>query len=60
MLPYPNVDPMIGAVISGKPEILHLLDTVYGTEDLYDMAEVLLVDGINRRRLEARAAKEIK
>ena len=59
-MPYPHVEPMIGAVVSGHPEVLHLLDTVYSTEDLYDLAEVLMVDGINRRRIEARAAKEAK
>ena len=57
---YPNVDAAIGAVVSGNPEMLHQFDTVLSTEDLYDLVEVLMVDGINRRRLEARAAKEMK
>lgn len=57
---YPNVDAAIGAVVSGHPEMLHQFDTVLSTEDLYDLVEVLMVDGINRRRLEARAVKEMK
>lgn len=31
------------------------LDTVYGVEDLYDLAEIALVDGYNRRRAEEQA-----
>jgi hypothetical protein len=30
---------------------LHELDTVYGVEDVYDMLEIITVDGENRRRV---------
>jgi len=57
---YPNVDAAIGAVVSGHPEMLNQLDTVLGTEDLYDLVEVLAVDARNRRELEKRAADAAK
>lgn len=28
---------------------LHELDTVYGTQDLYDMLEIIAVDAFNQR-----------
>jgi hypothetical protein len=40
---------MIGAVISGRLATLLELQTVYGLEDLYNLAEVLIVDVYNRR-----------
>jgi hypothetical protein len=38
-------------VISSDPSLatLHELSTIYGVEDLYDMIEVLAVNGHNRR-----------
>ena len=39
---------MIGIVLSSHMATLHELQTVYGLEDLYDMAEVLFVDAANR------------
>lgn len=45
---------MIGA--SPRLATLQELQTIYGAEDLYDMLEVLQVDGFNRRL----AAKENK
>jgi hypothetical protein len=36
-------------VISGKLATLYELQTVYGTEDVYDMLEILSVDARNRR-----------
>ena len=48
---YPNVPPAIGAVISAGKATLHELSTVYGTEDLYLMLEIIVVDAINRRLL---------
>ena len=34
------------------------LDTVYGVEDVYDMLEVLTVDGHNNRLMAKRQTKE--
>jgi hypothetical protein len=38
-------------VISAGKATLHELSTVYGTEDLYLMLEIIVVDAINRRLL---------
>jgi hypothetical protein len=45
---------MLGAVISSGKATLHELDTVYGTEDLHDMIEIVLVDAHNQRLLSRR------
>lgn len=42
---------MIGAVVSRKMATLHELDTVYGSQDLYDMMEIIAVDDYNERQL---------
>jgi hypothetical protein len=44
---YKNVPPSIGAVVSKGLAKLHELDTIYGTQDLYDMLEILIVDNYN-------------
>ncbi len=43
--------PNIAAVISRHPHMLHDLQTVYGSEDLYNLLEVIAVDAHNRRVL---------
>jgi len=43
-----NVPRTIAAVVSGKLATLHELDTVYGVEDLYDLIEILAIDGHNQ------------
>lgn len=40
---YPNLSPMIGMVVSSKYATLYELQTIYGTEDLFDLYEVILV-----------------
>lgn len=40
---YPNLSPMIGAVVASKLCTLYELQTVYGSEDLFDLHEVVLV-----------------
>lgn len=40
--------------MSAKMATLHELDTVYGVEDVYDMLEVIAVDGHNREVLTPR------
>jgi hypothetical protein len=39
----------IGAVVSRGFATLHELDSFYGTEDLYDMLEIIAVDAFNQR-----------
>lgn len=46
---YPNVNPMIGAVLSAKMATLAELSTVLSTEDVYTMCEILAVDNYNSR-----------
>jgi hypothetical protein len=41
----------IGAVVSRRFATLHELDSVYGTEDLFDMLEIISVDGFNQRAM---------
>ena len=38
---------MIATVVSEKLATLHELDTVYGSEDLHDMIEILAVNNAN-------------
>jgi hypothetical protein len=52
---YPNVPHLIGIVISHGHATLHELDTIYGTEDIYDLLEIIAVDAYNRRILAKRA-----
>lgn len=40
-------------VLSRRMATLHELQTVYSTEDLYDMLEVVMVDNLNVVRLNA-------
>ena len=44
-----NVPGIIGAVVSCKLATLHELDTVLGTEDLYDLVEIIATDAYNQR-----------
>lgn len=38
-------------LISRKLATLHELDTVYGTEDVYNLLEIVAVDNANEREL---------
>lgn len=40
---YPNLSPIVGAVIGSKLSTLYELQTIYGSEDLFDLYEVVLV-----------------
>lgn len=40
---YPNLSPQIGTVVGSKLATLYELQTVYGSEDLFDLYEVILV-----------------
>lgn len=44
-----NVPGSIGTVVSKGFATLHELDSVYGTQDLYDMLEIIAVDSHNQR-----------
>jgi 4-diphosphocytidyl-2C-methyl-D-erythritol kinase len=49
LLEYENVPKIVGSVVSHHLATFHELDTVYGTEDLYDMIEIIAVDNHNQR-----------
>ena len=40
---YPNLSPQIGSVIGNKLATLYEIQTIYGSEDLFDLYEVILV-----------------
>lgn len=48
---YVNVPPTIGCVVSAGKATLAELDSVYGTEDLYDLLEIIMVDAYNKKQL---------
>lgn len=45
---YVSVPQIIGAVISRRLATLHELSSVYGTQDLYDLMEIIAVDEHNQ------------
>lgn len=42
-----NMPPIAGMIVSSCIATLHELQTVYGLEDLYNLAEVVIVDRHN-------------
>jgi len=48
LLEYPNVPRLIGNVISSGKATLHECETIYSTEDLYFLLEVVSVDAHNK------------
>ena len=46
-----NIPVHFGVLISRKLATLHELDTIYGTEDVYDMLEIIAVDNANSQWL---------
>ena len=42
--------PIVGMVVSSRLATLCELQTAYGVQDLYDLAEVVTVDAYNRRK----------
>ena len=54
---YPNLSPIIGAVISNKLATLNELQSVYGSEDLFDLYEVVLVKLHNENVIYSRRKK---
>lgn len=51
MAEHANVSVLIANVVSLRMATLHELATVYSIEDCYDMIEIAVVDGHNRRIL---------
>jgi hypothetical protein len=51
LIEYQNVPRPIGTVISKGMATLHELQTVYGSQDLYDLLELIAVDAHNIRIL---------
>ncbi len=47
-LEYVNVSPLLGTLVSSRLATLHELQTVYGTEDAYNLLEVICVDRYNQ------------
>lgn len=45
---YENVSAISGVVISSKYATFHELQTVYGTEDMYNLYEVISVNNYNQ------------
>lgn len=48
LIEYANVPPIVGMLVSAGVSTLHEIQTVYGLEDCYTLAEVVLVDSHNR------------
>lgn len=48
---YVNLPSPVGAVVSAGTATLIELQTVYGTEDLYDLLEVVMVDAYNHKMI---------
>jgi len=57
---YVNISPMIGSVINSKLATLYELDTVYGTEDLFDLYEVIIIKIANEQKIMDRAKEKRK
>ena len=51
LLCYPNIGRAIGAVLSSRIASLAELDTVYGTEDVWTLLEIVSIDAHNERVL---------
>jgi hypothetical protein len=45
---YLNISPVIATLVSCKLATLYELQTVYGTQDAYDLLEINAVDDYNR------------
>jgi len=53
-----NVPPTIGMAVSSGKVSYEALDTVLGLEDLYDILEIVLIDGHNAIVLAKRKPKD--
>jgi hypothetical protein len=51
LIDYANVPRAVGMVISRRLATLHELDTVYGSEDMWDLIEIAIVDTHNEKIL---------
>jgi hypothetical protein len=53
LIEYVNVPPILGMIISAGKATLHELQTIYGLEDAYNLAELVAVDSHNYRAMYA-------
>ena len=60
LIDYPNVPPLIGMAISGRPQRLAELNTSLSVEDLHNIIEVVTVDAHNRRLIDKHNADKEK
>lgn len=58
LIKVPNVPDALSMVMTSRYATLHELQTVYGTEHLYDMAEVAHVDAYNTAIMAKRSAPQ--
>jgi hypothetical protein len=49
LIGYANLPPLVGMVVSSRHATLHELQTVYGVQDVYNLAEMIIVDAHNKR-----------
>ena len=54
MIDYANVPRPIGTVVSSGFATLHELDTVLGTQDLFDLLEIISVNNYNQNLMNKR------
>jgi hypothetical protein len=55
---FPNVDPLIGAIVASGKATLNELKTVYTLEDAYDLFEIVSVTKYNEFRAIKHANKK--
>lgn len=60
MAGYVNVPPMIGSVVNSKLASLYELQSIYGTEDLFDLYEVILIKIANEQKIMDRIREKRK
>ena len=60
MAGYVNIPPMIGSVVNSKLASLYELQSIYGTEDLFDLNEVILIKIANEQKIMDRIREKRK
>lgn len=54
------MNPIVATVISAGMATLRELDEYYGTQDMYDLLEIIAVDAHNRRVFQERAVAKAR
>ena len=57
---YVNVPPMIGSVVNSKLATLYELQSIYGTEDLFDLYEIIIIKIANEQKVMDRIKEKRK